>query len=328
MPVLANNSFTYGGAANVQATDVAFSIHTHVESAFYDVLYPEHEWRKYVLPEQVITDINPGATEYAYITRDRRGAAAFVGNGPNDDIPMVGQSIGSIAVPIVYAAVGARITDEDARRYTMGFYANLADDLGQTMKIAVDNLVEASVLFGNQDYNLLPLLNYPGVTAQNAPAGSGGGTQWSTKTAEEILSDINTALSDAIISSRTLFKPDILILPIENFSIISTVPMVLGGTNLAMTIHEYVKKNNIVTAYTGKELTIFASRYLSDAGIGQTRRAIFMDRSAQNQILPFPMPYRVGEPIAKPLAAEWYAQLKFGSYHVRQPGSMYYLDAI
>lgn len=55
---------------------------------------------------------------------------------------------------------------------------------------------------------------------------------------------------------------------------------------------------------------------------------VIMDRRKENQILPFPLPYQLSEPQPKPLAVAWYAENKFGSYHVRQQGSMAYVDGI
>lgn len=73
---------------------------------------------------------------------------------------------------------------------------------------------------------------------------------------------------------------------------------------------------------------IHPSRYLTGAGTGGTDRMVVMDRSRNNQMLPFPLAYQLSEPQPKPLAVAWYAENKFGSYHVRQQGSMVYVDGI
>ena len=186
---------TYGSHENVTASDIAFSIHTAVDAAFYDVLYPEHEWYNVLSEDQIMRDINPGATQYAYISRDRQGAASFIGNGPNANIPMVAQSAGAVNVPVAYAAVGAVITNEDAREYTFGFNGNLSQDLGETMRVACDNLTEQSFFYGNADMNFQPFLNYAGVTATTVPQGESGKTEWKDKTPLEIFNDINNALT-------------------------------------------------------------------------------------------------------------------------------------
>jgi hypothetical protein len=203
------NGPTYGSQGNVQAADIAFSIHTQVDSSFYDVEYPDYEWYGILDETQVMQDINAGATSYAYITRDKHGAAAFIGNGPNDNIPKVGQSAGAVQVPVAYAAVGAVITNEDARQYDFGFNGNLAQDLGEAMRKAADNLTETSVIFGNESIGFQPWINYPGVTAVmvGAGAGAGGDTEWSTKTGIEMVRDVNAVLNAMWVNSRTIMKP-------------------------------------------------------------------------------------------------------------------------
>jgi hypothetical protein len=322
---------TYGTQSAVQVADIAFGIHDSVEARFFEVLRPKHEWYQWLNPDQVISNINVGATNYAYITRDKRGAAAFIGSGPNANIPMVAQSAGAVSVPIGYSAVGARVTQEDARQYAMGFNGNLATDLGEAMREACDNLVEKTVLFGNADLGFLPILNYSGVhvaAAASVGAAPDDYTDWASKTSEEIVKDICDVLAYVVENTRTLFAPNEIFLPISQFGIITQKPMVLGGVNLAMTIEQYVKKNNLVTAMTGKELSFKISRYLSTAGADGGARAVFMDRSPDFQMVPFPLPYSLTPPIPVPLAAEWYAEQKFGSFHVRQLGSMCYLDGI
>lgn len=321
---------TSGVNGNVTAADIAFELTTQIDSEFFDIQYPDREWYNIVKEVQIKSDINPGATNYAYMSRNRHGAAAFIGHGVNNDIPMVGQSIGAVTVPIAYAAVGAEVTDEDARQYSFGMNGNLAQDLGVAMREACDNLMEVSVIFGVPDLGFNGWINYPGITAMMASPSTGtpASTSWDDKTGEEIAADINSALTFLWENSRTLFKPNTVFLPLAQYSKLANTPMVLGGTGLMVNILNYVKQNNIMNEITGQELEILPSRYLSGAGVGGTNRMIVMDRRKENQILPFPMPYQLSEPQPKPLAVAWYAEEKFGSYHVRQQGSMVYVDGI
>lgn len=327
---------TIGAAQNVTAADIAFSISTQLDNEFYDVLYPDREWYNVVMEEQIYSDVNPGATSYAYMSRNRHGAAAFIGHGPNNDIPMVGQSLGAVQVPIAYAAVGAEVTNEDARQYTFGVNGNLAQDLGQAMREACDNLMEVSVLFGVPDLGFDGWINYPGITVMTPKPSTGvpTSTKWADKTPMEIVNDVNMALTAIWKNSRTIFKPTTIFLPLDQYALITSMPMVIGNTNsssgtgIAVNIIDYLVKNNIMYRTTGKELEIIPSRYLGGAGAGGTDRMVVMDRRKENQILPFPLPYQLSEPQPKPLAVAWYAENKFGSYHVRQQGSMAYVDGI
>ena len=104
-------SFQYGSQPNVQAQELAFSIYTAVDAAFFDVEYPEHDWYKLVQEDQIISGINTGATSYASRIRDRQGTAAFVGKSETNNIPKVSQSIGAVEVPMAASAVGATLTN-------------------------------------------------------------------------------------------------------------------------------------------------------------------------------------------------------------------------
>lgn len=321
-------AITYGNNTGVNALDVAFSIHADVDKQFYDVEYPDKEWYQIVDKAQIKTDVNPGATSYSYITRDRKGSAAFINNGGNNNIPMVAQTIGAVQVPVAYAAVGAEITQEDARQYAFGMNGDLAADLGETMRDAMDNLLESTVVFGDSNLGFEGWINYTGVNVQTAAAGASGQTTWTSKTAQEIVNDINTALATVWTDSKNIFKPLDVFIPMKQFAILAETPMVINGTGLAQTALEYISKNNIMYRVTGQELRVHPSRYLEGAGTAGGDRMVIMDRSEKNQVLPMPLPYNLSQPVPEALGAKWYAEAKFGSYHVRQAGSMLYVDGI
>lgn len=322
------NAISYGSHENIQAMDIAYSIHTEVDSQFYDALYPDYEFPHILLPEQILSDINPGAVNYAYNMRDFQGAAAFIGNGPNNNIPMVGQSIGSSLVPIAYCAIGSEITNEDARQYTFGVGGNLAADLGSAMRRGVDSLKESTFFFGHEALGMMPFVNYPGLESYIVPIGAGGQTEWVNKTPEEIRKDFNDALNLIWNGTKMIMKPDLIIIPGEQYGYLASTYLTVGTTGFAVTILDNIKQQNVITEVTGRPLTILPSRYLHNAGDGETARMIIIDRARNKQIWPDPLPYLLSEPIEIPLGAQWYAEAKFGSFHVSQKGSMLYVDGI
>lgn len=330
---LYNSAPTTGTINGITAADIAFELTTQIDSEFYDAMYPERDWTKIVQPDQILTDINPGATSYAYMTRNRHGAAAFIGHGPNNDIPMVGQSLGAVDVPIAYAAVGAIVTNEDARQYSYGVNGNLASDLGEAMREASDNLIERTVIFGAPDLGFNGWINYPGITVMT-PKAVNGKTEWESKTPTDIVADFNAALTYVWETSRTIFTPTTVFVPLKQFGLITSTPMVIGstsqssGTGIAVNVIDYLVTNNTMYRVTGRELEIIPCRYLDGAGVGGTDRMVIMDRSKKNQALPFPLPYALSEPQPINLGVAWYAENKLGSYHVRQAGSMVYVDGI
>lgn len=327
---MSKGSFTYGGQANVNMQEIAFSIYTAVDSAFYDVEYPEHDWYKVVKEDQVLSDINAGATQYAFISRDRQGAAAFRGQAENNNIPMVSQTAGSSTVPLCASNVGAKIDNEDARQYQMGFNGNLAQDLGECMRFACDNLVERTFFFGDDSVGFKGFMNFPSVTVSPASTAAAGGTEWSKKTAAEMVKDINDGLAAVWTNSRGVFLPNTVFLPLEQFNLLATTPYTLGASAAVFqSALDYVKKYNIYTNQRGKELEIIPIRYLKNASASDDKgRMILQDRSKRNQALPFPMGYTLQAPVPVPLGAEFYSEQKHGSYVIRQPLSTLYVDGI
>lgn len=327
---MSKGSFTYGGQANVNMQEIAFSIYTAVDSAFYDVEYPEHDWYKVVKEDQVLSDINAGATQYAFISRDRQGAAAFRGQAENNNIPMVSQTAGSSTVPLCASNVGAKIDNEDARQYQMGFNGNLAQDLGECMRFACDNLVERTFFFGDDAVGFKGFMNFPGVPTSTAVSGAAGNTDWSKKTAAEMVKDINDGLAAVWTNSRGVFLPNTVFLPLEQFNLLATTPYTLGASAAVFqSALDYVKKYNIYTNQRGKELEIIPIRYLKNANDSSDKgRMILQDRSKRNQALPFPMGYTLQAPVPVPLGAEFYSEQKHGSYVIRQPLSTLYVDGI
>ena len=325
------NGPTFGGQANVQASEIAFSIFTSVAAEFFDVLYPDYDWRNVLLQEQIISEVSPGAISYGYMSRDMQGRAAYTANIAGDNIPLVGQSAGAVTVPLAVSMIGAKITNEDARQYAFGFNATLSSDLTEVMMKGSENLTESSFFFGDTSIGFLPWLDYPNITKGTAAAtGTAGGTTWASKVGNPSLmvADVNNAITAQWSVTRGLFKLGSLFLPFSQFSLLANTPMVLGGVQLNVTAMAFLKENNLYTQLTGKPLVIMPLRYLTGVGGGPSDRLVLSDRNRQNQCMPFPIPYTPLPPVPGAASTLFVAENKTGSYHVRRTQSMYYLDGI
>jgi len=320
-------SFTAG--ASQTGAELAISIYDQVNSTFMDVKYADLLWRDIIGDDQVKTDINPGAQNYVQPIRDQVGAAQFMGKGASPrNIPSVSVSLGALTIPMAWSATSAAITNEDARVYEHGNLGSLAQDLGKVQRKACENLIETSVFFGAAEVGFEGFLSYTGVTASNVAAtGTGFSTLWSAKTGSQIIDDVNAAIKKVMEDTKYIFNPGTIYLPPAQFFALQ-VPLVVGGVAVATSILEWIKKNNAYTAWTGNELTIKPIRYLAGAGANGTNRMVVMEKSAEYQYLPFPMPFKLGAPVPEALGASFYAEQKFGSYAVIHKGSMQYFDGI
>lgn len=313
--------FTKGGSGQVTATELITSVFDQVEAGFYDALYPEILWRTVIPEGSVKTDINPGAINYVYRSRDIKGMGQFV-NGDPKNIPRVGQVVGQVTVPILDAAVGATLTDAEARRYQMGYQSALAQDYGEIMKRAAEYHIERTFFFGNTAAGFVPFLDYP--TVDKIPCNA-----WAGKGPDEWVKDINDAITAVWTNSKTIHLPDTVFLPPAKFAMMTAAYVIgAGSVGIAVSALEYLRKNNIYTAQTGKDLNIKSLRYLEKAGVGNVDRAIIMEWNPRNFVLPFPLAYQLAQPVPIALGVEMYAEYIFGSFNIRYPMAMAYIDGL
>ena len=313
-------SFSAAGASSVTATELVTGIYDQVAAAFVDVKYGEILWRKILPLESIKTDVNPGAMNYIYRSRDMRGMGQFVRGNPNN-IPRVGQVIGQVSVPILDGAVGATLMDSDARRYAFGFpQSALAKDYGEIMRRAVEFHIERTFFFGNAAASFSAFIDYP---SQHVISGSA----WTGTDPTPWVKSLQDAIYYVYNATRTVHLPNRILLPPGKFSMLLAAYVIGSGpTGVAVSALEFLKTNNLYTALTGRPLVIEALRYLTNAGTGD--RAVIYEDKPDNLLMPFPMPYQLSQPVSIPLGVEMFAEYAFGSFNMPFPASMTYMDGI
>ena len=105
-----------------------------------------------------------------------------------------------------------------------------------------------------------------------AATGTSSGTKWSTKTPEQILNDVNTALLTVWAANGYDLSaiPNHILLPYEQYNYIMTTKV----TDLATeTIYDFLMKNN-VAAKNGGDLFIGATQWCKGAGTSSSDRMV------------------------------------------------------
>lgn len=127
--------------------------------------------------------------------------------------------------------------------------------------------VDEMVYIGDTTLAATGLINDAGVAAANVVAGAGGSTLWSQKTPDEILSDVNTALSTVWEASAWAVMPTDLRIPPAQFGAISTRMVSLAGNT---SILKYLQENNLLTTTGRGKLNIQPLKWLVGSGAGGT----------------------------------------------------------
>ena len=133
-------------------------------------------------------------------------------------------------------------------------------------------LIDRNCYQGFEKVNSTGLVNNPGIARISASTGVGGGTRWSQKTADEILNDINSAISalwrDNDCSIDAL--PNHILVPVEQFGALVTRKV---SDDSERSILSYVLENNLTTQQGG-ELIISPCKWCSRVGSSRSDRMV------------------------------------------------------
>lgn len=146
--------------------------------------------------------------------------------------------------------------------------------LSQGVRLAYDKHMDANTYVGMEEYGTTGLINNP--DAVESTAASNGATtpstKWADKTPDQILADINAAITAAWAAAEydEAGYPNHVLLPYEQYTYILNTKV----TDLATeTILDFVMKNNIATK-NGRGFFIGGVRWLKGAGTGGTDRMV------------------------------------------------------
>ncbi len=151
--------------------------------------------------------------------------------------------------------------------------------LNKGIRLHCDKLIDRNVYTGFTKVTSTGLCNNPSVLRASADPHTAGGTdtQWQYKTADEILNDINSAISalwrDNDCSSDAL--PNHILIPVQQFGALVTRKV---SDDSERSILTYVLENNL-SAQQGGELTISPCKWCAGIGSnGSDRVVVYMNR--------------------------------------------------
>lgn len=293
---------------------------THVEAGVYALRYPDIQYQALV---PVDTSANPWVDSVTYYSMDGRGRADWI-NGKARDIPLVGTEMGQHNTGVHMAGIGYEYSLEEVMKARLQGIA-LPSEKAAIAKRAYEEMVDRVALEGDTAKGFSGLYSYPGVTAAAAANGATGASPlWSTKTGDEIVADVNSALAGIHNATNTVAMADTLLIPIERY--LSLVGKRVGDT--PQTVMSFIAVNNIYTLMTGKPLTIRGVRGLVAKGAGATARMVAYRRDPTVLKLHIPMPHQflpVQTVIMQYLVPGIF---RLGGLDVRLPSEVRYTDGI
>jgi hypothetical protein len=127
--------------------------------------------------------------------------------------------------------------------------------------------VDEQVYIGDTSLGDTGLLNSASVTPVNVVAGASGSTSWQTKSPDEILADVNNALTTNWQNAAWAVMPSRILIPPAQYGYIATAKVSLAGN---ISILQYILQNNLLATARGAKLEIYPAKWCIGAGAGGT----------------------------------------------------------
>ena len=200
--------------------------------------------------------------------------------------------------------------------------------LNKGIRLHCDKVIDRNVYRGFSKVSSTGLVNNPNVTRSSAAPHTSGGsdTQWSMKTADEILDDINTAISAVWTANDCSGDalPNHILIPVEQFGQLLTRKV---SDDSERSILTYVLENNLA-AQQGGDLVISPCKWCRQAGTGSSDRMVVyanrVDRICFN--LTQPLRRMETEYADMRIKIPYFAQ--FSEVRFLYPTTVWYMDGI
>jgi len=208
-------------SVNLDANETAFFAREleYIKANTYDVLYPTLKATQLI---PVSTNAGAGAESITYQQFDQLGLAKIIANYA-DDLPRADIKGKEFTSPIrsIGASYGYNVQEIRAAQFAN---RNLTGRKANAARRAVEQKINNIGWYGEDDSNLLGLVNHPNVTRVAAPQNAGAtSTLWVNKTPDEILADMNNLVNGIVDLTNGVEAPNTLIMPIDQYTYISTV---------------------------------------------------------------------------------------------------------
>ena len=217
--------------------------------------------------------------------------------GATDVLPTVQANVNKDIYKVFTWAQAMKIPFVDSQKFqTIG--RSIDSILDKGIRLNYNKSIDQLVYKGFTNVGITGLVNNANVVSSVAPAGASGETTWDKKTVDEILWDINKAITEAWAASEYddgAMANHILLPPAKYAYLVSTRIGTSGDENIL----SYLLKNNMA-AQQGKKLDIYPCRWLTGAGTGSTDRMMVYvnDKDFVYFDLPVPLTRAMTQPSA------------------------------
>jgi hypothetical protein len=208
--------------------------------------------------------------------------------GQSNDIPVVQGNTSKDLFKVFGWSNILKVPFIDQQRM-QGIGRSLDDILDTGIKLNYNKSLDFMCYKGVPEEKVYGLVNNPNIVTSMVAKGASGATEWSKKTPDEILMDINTLLTDTWTNSEfdNSGMANHILVPPQNYTLLVTKKVSEAGN---VSILNYLLENNI-GKNQGVDLDIQPSRWCTGAGLSDSNRmvAYVNDKSKIKMDIPVPL---------------------------------------
>ncbi len=294
----------------------------HIETTVYKIKYPDIQYQNLI---PIDSSANQWAKSITYFSMDSVGQADWF-NHMSTDMKFADVNKAKYETGVLMAGIGYRYTLEELGHAQMIPGTNLTSERAEAARRAYEEFVDNKAFLGDTAKGWEGLLNNSTVTRVDAAnTGTGPSRLWSTKTADQIITDVNDALTGIYTGSKSVEMADTLLLPIAAMSLLSVTRL----SNTESNALAYLKKYNIYTMITGQELDIRGVLGLESAGTAGVGRMVAYRKDPSVLKMHIPMPHQFLQVWQTgPMTFDIPGIFRLGPVEIRLPGAVRYVDGI
>jgi len=304
-------------AYNIDANESAFFKREleMVKTQTYDVKYKPNKAFS-LFP--ISSEASPAVAEITWRQFSRVGMAKMVSDYAMD-FPRV--DIYGVEYSVKPKGIGASYgySIEEIRRAQMAGLP-LEYRRAEAARRAVEDKMNSIAFLGDTATNLKGFINYSGITEYTVASGGSGNTKtWSTKTADQILDDMNGIVHGVVSATNGIEQPDTMLMPLEQYNLLSTKRL---GTDSDTTVLEYFLKTNRYI----KRIEWLTE--LKTAGSGPSARMMVYVNDSSHLSLEIPLMFEQYEADKKGMSYEIPCYAKTAGMIIFYPAAVAYADGI
>ena len=240
---------------------------THIEEQVYKVEYPEIRFPRF-LP--VSYEAHEWAKTITHRSMDMVGQAEIM-TARSTDMPMADVTRDQKESPVHMIGMGYDYDIEELNQAMM-LQMPLTADKAESARFNAEKMLDDIAFNGHSGFNWQGFFNHSAVTGNtggraNVDMNAGNSSrEWANKTGDEIIKDINDAITGVWVDSLTVQMADTVALPPVAMSEIANRPR---SAYSDMSILEWVMQHNAYTMETNQPLSV-----MTLAGAGERWRKL------------------------------------------------------